>query len=271
LPFVIWGKFLGKKIITHEQTTVVGLANKIISKFADRVLVSWPESLPYFPENKTALTGNPIRKEVLTVTINKFKFADDLPIIYITGGNQGANTINRRLLKILPHVLAKANIIHQTGKSSLTNDYEQALAVKAKLPGKLQKRYVILDNVFASEIGEIFHKADLIVSRAGANTVTEVLALGKLAVLVPLPWSSHHEQLRNAELAAATGLGLILKQYDNMPAEILLAHIRKGLAAFQLQQDFKHRPLKQAITKAKQLIKLHAAELVAQEVISQLK
>ncbi|HLD03763.1 MAG TPA: UDP-N-acetylglucosamine--N-acetylmuramyl-(pentapeptide) pyrophosphoryl-undecaprenol N-acetylglucosamine transferase [Candidatus Dojkabacteria bacterium] len=271
LPLIIFARLLGIKSLTHEQTVVLGLANKIITRFSDKILISWPDSQKFFPKNKTILTGNPLRQEVLNVTTNKYKFPNSLPVIYVTGGNQGANTINWRLLAILPKVLQIANVLHQTGQSTLTNDYAKALQTKKELRKDLQNRYIVVDNVFTSEIGEILHKADLIISRAGANTITEVLALGKLVILIPLPWSSHNEQLKNARMVAATGLGNILEQYDGMPADLLLEKIKLGLNILKSGKDFSGKPLAASQQQAKKLIKTNASSRIVEVIIQLLE
>jgi UDP-N-acetylglucosamine--N-acetylmuramyl-(pentapeptide) pyrophosphoryl-undecaprenol N-acetylglucosamine transferase len=228
-PIVIVGHLFKIKSITHEQTITTGVSNKIISKYADRILVSWPESMKHYPADKTILTGNPIRQEVLTVSTNKFHFNNSLPIIYITGGNQGSNTINWRLYDFLPKLIEQANVIHQTGNSTVTNDFTKAKKIFEHLHPKYQKRYVFADNFYGPEIGEILHKANLIVSRAGANIVSEILALNKFALLIPIPWSSQDEQQLNAEFAEKNGNALILEQYDEMEPKELYTAIIKAL------------------------------------------
>ncbi|MBE0573771.1 glycosyltransferase, partial [Candidatus Dojkabacteria bacterium] len=119
LPVVITGKLLGARIVTHEQTIVTGLANKIISKFANKVLISWESSFKYFNAAKTIFTGNPIRSEVFEVTNDNLveNLNPDLPTLLIYGGNQGAHEINKRIFDILEDLLNDFNIIHQTGSS----------------------------------------------------------------------------------------------------------------------------------------------------------
>lgn len=120
-------------------------------------------------------------------------------------------------------------MIHQTGNSTITNDYEKAKAIYQILPDELKKRYIFFDNTFGPEIGEIYDKADLIVSRAGANTVSEIVALNKYALFIPIPWASHNEQQKNAEYAVSQGCGEILKQRDDMKPKELYDAILKAL------------------------------------------
>jgi UDP-N-acetylglucosamine--N-acetylmuramyl-(pentapeptide) pyrophosphoryl-undecaprenol N-acetylglucosamine transferase len=249
LPIVIIGKLFGKKVITHEQTLTVGLANKLISKFANKILISFESSSKYFPKEKTVLTGLPIRNNIFEKGSDKIFFSNNKPIIYITGGNQGSNTINWRLFKILPRLLNNANVIHQVGGSTLTNDIIKAKETKGSLPKELQSNYLYFENTY-DIIGEIFSKSDVILSRSGANTVYEILALGKLAVLIPIPWSSGQEQLLNAQLVAKTGLGFILNQYDEMPPEELFQSLNLALEMLNKKSDFFGRPIIEAVSES---------------------
>jgi UDP-N-acetylglucosamine--N-acetylmuramyl-(pentapeptide) pyrophosphoryl-undecaprenol N-acetylglucosamine transferase len=266
LPLVISTKLFAKKAVTHEQTLSAGIANGLIGKFADKIFVSWEKSLEDFPKNKAIFSGNPIRKDVLVSTTDKINFPDKLPLIYITGGNQGANTINWRLYKVLPQLLAKANIIHQVGNSSITNDFEKAKQAFSELPENLKPRYQFFDNILGPEIGEIFAKSDLIVSRCGANTISEILALGKRAILIPIPWSSHNEQLLNARLVAETGLAWILQQYDAMPPQELETAIINGLNLVNTEHSFLvETNYAQAKAAGLNLVKLDAAKIMVDQ------
>lgn len=266
LPIVMAAKFYRTKIITHEQTITVGLANKMISKYADKILISFESSLKYFPKEKTILTGLPIRKDIFEKKTSMFNFKNTKPIIYITGGNQGANTINWRIFKVLPKLLEHANVIHQVGASTITNDIEIARKLDNDLPENLKDSYVFFDNAY-EEIGEIYSISNIIFSRAGANTIYEILSLGKLSVLIPIPWSSNDEQLKNAQLVANTGLGFILKQYDEMQPEEMYQSLMMALEVWNKECDFKGRKINEAILDAKKLVVPNAAEKIIAEIV----
>jgi len=175
LPIVIIAHLLKVKTVTHEQTIAPRRANILVATYSDKILVGWKQSLKFFSKQKAVLTGNPIRKEILKTSTNSYRFDNDLPIIYISAGSEGAHAINWRTLKIVPKLLAKANIIHQTSNSSITNDYEKALEFKRGLPEEVVARYIVRDNIYSAEIGEILSKADLLVSRSGASSINEIL------------------------------------------------------------------------------------------------
>lgn len=267
LPLVIMGKLLGIKSVTHEQTVVVGLANKVISKFVDKVLISWEGTRKYFKSSKVVLTGNPIRKEVLKVSTDVYKLNPKLPVIYITGGNQGAHVINRAVIGTIDKLLERYNVIHQTGLTTVTNDYEECRKIAKLHIGSKKGRYIVRGNIFGNEIGEVFSKAALVISRAGANIVTDILALGKMAILTPIPWSIHNEQMLNAEMVEKLGLAKIIKQNELTP-EVFLKGVSEAMKGIKSQRDFNGDVLEESQKKARSLVRLDASEKIVDEVLS---
>jgi len=269
LPMSIAAKLAFTKVITHEQAVVPGLSSKIIAIFADKVLVSW-EKTPLL-NDKYIYTGNPIRREIFNSSTERFNFDNNLPIIYITGGNQGSNTINWRILEVIEKILTKANVVHQIGDSTNTDDFSNATERRNSLPDMLKKRYIIRKNIFGYEIGEIFQKADLVISRAGANTISEILALGKLSIVIPIPWSSGDEQQKNAVLLEKTGLSKTLKQYDDMPPKELYQAILDGLKLHHKKVGFNGKAISAIKKEARKHIKLEANILIYDEIEKTLK
>lgn len=268
LPIVFVAKLIGIKSITHEQTVVLGLTNKIISKFADIVCVSWENSLKFFPKEKTIFTGLPIREEIFPKTLEIKYFKNDLPILLVMGGNQGSNTINWRLSKVLPDLLKKTNIIHLTGNSSLTHDYRKAIESKSRLDSDLASRYIVKENAYFEEYANYLNSSNIVLSRAGANAVSELLLHGKLSVLIPIPWASNEEQLKNAQMLEETGLGLVLNQYDEMPPIEIYNAINTVLKAFLKGEDLKGNKLTIAKEKAKSYVKLDASKNIVEQIIN---
>lgn len=257
VPVVIAAKFLGVKIVTHEQTLVPGLANKIISRFADIVALSFEQSKMYYPHAKIVVTGNPIRKEIF-VQNGVFKVARDLPLIYITGGNQGSHNINSKIFNLLPKLLDSFNVVHQTGNSTSFNDFEAASKLKS-LNDVSKGEYFVFDYVNSEIIGDILNIADLIVTRAGANTLCELLALSKKAIMIPIAKTSHGEQLANARMYVSSGLGEMIEEKDlteDLLFEKIMVLLNKKIESST--KDF-----------AKKLIKLNSAEVLAQIILNQ--
>jgi len=222
LPVSIAGFFLKIPIVTHEQTTVAGIANKLISKISIKVFVSFPSSVNNFPRKKVILTGLPIREEVFNQG-NKF-FNNSKKTIYITGGKQGAHLINEEVFKILPELLENFNVIHQCGSTSVYKDILTGQEIKEKLNKNFN--YIIKEYFFENEIGSVFKSADFVISRAGAHTVYELLYLRKPAILIPIPWSNKNEQMSNALMLAEAGLAKVLDQ-EELKKDQLLANIKE--------------------------------------------
>lgn len=258
-PVVIAGWLLRIPSVTHEQTSVSGLANRLIGKFSAKVFISWSASAKYFPKSKTVLTGLPLRKSIFARDPNMFRFNDKLPTVYITGGKQGSHAINLAVAEKLPELLKVANIIHQTGENTETGDNEMLLVKKDALPEELKGRYVIRDFVFENEIGPVFGVSDIIISRAGAHIVYEILASGKPSILVPIPWSSHNEQLMNAKMVENMGLGILLRQKELTP-DSLYAAISKMVSNIS--------EYKKNAEKAKSGIIMDAAQVIAEKIIT---
>lgn len=205
LPIAL-AAFLKKiPIYTHEQTINPGIANKIIGYFAKKVFISFPESKKFFKKEKILLTGNLIRDNIFKIIKKPFKIKKDRPVIYITGGSLGSHSINLHIKNILHLLLKKYIVIHQTGETKQYKDYEKLKKIK-------HRNYFVKKHFFHEEIGYIYHLADLIIARAGANTFFELLSLKKPAILIPLPWSANREQIYHAKLFVKLGLGEIFYQ-----------------------------------------------------------
>lgn len=228
IPVAFASYILGIPVIIHEQTLGAGLSNKIVSFFARKVCVSFEQSKKYFPSSKTIVTGNFLRREILYPILSKsFVLPEEkLPVIYITGGSSGAHFINILVESYLKKLLQNYIIIHQTGDAKKYNDFERLVKLKDSLTESFQKRYVIKKFFDTEEVSTVFQKADLVVSRSGINTVTELLYLGIPALLIPLPFSQEREQVKNALFFQHTGLGEVEDQ-ENITPEKLYEKITK--------------------------------------------
>ncbi len=217
LPLVIWGKLRGAKIVVHEQTTGWGLANRLVKRLADVKAVSWEE----MAGPGVVWTGNPIREEVLF--ISRATPFGNFPVLYITGGNQGSRAIDKVVEQILPDLVEKFEVFHQT-KSNFNFKHP---------------RYHPAPWFSTPIHAEILGRAAVSVSRAGANTVTELMYLGIPAILVPLPDSAGGEQQKNAMILKKVGLGKIISQDDLSPEKLLGAIWEYGEKDKKDQKDKK--------------------------------
>ncbi len=209
-------------IITHEQTLKLGLTNQLIAKFSHTVAVSWPQTLAHHP--RFTLTGNPVRPEFLCHPTRPswLPFNLNHPLLYITGGNQGARAINQFVFYHLPSWTKRYYLVHQTGQGpALHTQPSHASAISALTPTQLSQ-YHHQPWFSASDVAWLIRHADLVISRAGANTITELLVSNSRSILIPLPVSAANEQVANASLLVNHGLATLLPQsrLDKLPSLI---------------------------------------------------
>lgn len=218
LPVSLASAVLGIPVIIHEQTLGAGLANRIASTFAKKICISFEDSRKFFPSSKTVLTGNFLRSSIINPKIDpSFHLPKEkLPIIYITGGSSGAHAINLLVEGCLQKLLDDFVIVHQAGDSQEFGDFKRLSKLRDSLIEIQKKRYIISKFFETNEVSKILRSADLVVSRAGMNTITELLYVGIPALFIPLSFSQNKEQLKNAFLFKNTGLGEVLEQdaYD---------------------------------------------------------
>lgn len=213
VPVSFAAYFLHVPIVLHEQTLHAGLANKIVAPLADKICISWKESLKYFSGTKTVLTGNPVRKEILNKHKEQLRVRKSYPVIYITGGSSGSHAFNMLVEGCLEKLLQRYIIVHQTGDAKQFNDFERLQEIKERLPLELKKRYILVKYIDPDKVIEFINQADLVVSRSGINTVTELLYLRKPSLLIPLPYGQKHEQKTNALFMKKMGFAEVADQY----------------------------------------------------------
>ncbi len=203
LPVVVAAVCFGIPVVTHEQTMRLGLANRIIGFIARKIFISFPGvSL-----GKTVVTGLPLRQELFYPPARpSFYISKNKPVLYITGGSTGSVSLNERLAPCIETLLSRWHVIHQTGKQS----YKKGI----------DDMYITAPYFQTRDVAWIYKHADLIISRAGANTVWELATLGKVALLIPLPWSAGGEQLVNARWFAAKGSAVVLEQKNATPEKL---------------------------------------------------
>ena len=203
---------MGIPVFLHEQTVVAGKANRLIGKVARRVYLTWDSSRQFFPAKKTLLVGLPLRTSILDAKVKKF-FSRKRPTLLVMGGKQGAHVINTFIFNNLSGLLHHFNIIHQTGTSSETKDYDRALDLQKNL-GSLSDCYLPLGYINEVEIGTYLKSADYYLGRSGAHIIYELMLMELKSVLVPLPSTHKSEQLKNAEELLALKQGIIFNQSE---------------------------------------------------------
>ena len=232
-PAVIGAKLSGIRTVIHEQNVVLGLSNKILSFVADKVAVSFDDTLRGLPKIKSVLTGNPVRREIVSLEINDacdiFGLEPERFTVLVFGGSLGAAGINQRLSDSLKHLVDIKNriqFIHVCGKDDLqmlTSSYNSN-GMKAKVLN------------FIHNMHEAYAAADYVVSRAGASTVTELKMLGINALLVPYPHATANHQYFNALTLQKTGQAVVVEEKLLKPEDIA-SHIKHQLALFKWHKE----------------------------------
>ncbi len=226
VPVVLAAFLYRIPIVIHDSDAVAGRANRFLSSFATRIAIAYPSARKYFPESKTALTGNPVREEILggdaVRAAERFGLTSDRPILAVLGGSQGATFLNESLLHILPELIkAGIQVIHQTGHEN----YEAIANIQKEygldVPGG---GYVVRDFFPVDELADVLALSSLVLSRAGANSISELAATKKAVILVPLPSAANDEQRMNAYDIAKIGGALVLEE-PNLGEHILLQKI----------------------------------------------
>ena len=238
--------------IIHESDMTPGLANKLAIPAATKVCCNFPETVKYLPEGKAVLTGSPIRRELLNGSREKALqfcgFTEGKPVLMIIGGSLGSVAVNTAIRRILPKLLKTFQVVHLCGQGNL----DEALS---GTPGYVQYEYI------KQELPDLFALADVVVSRAGANAICELLALRKPNLLIPLSAAaSRGDQLLNADSFKRQGFSLVLQE-EEITDELLMDTI---LELYQKRDAYalamKKSDQSDAITKIIDLINQAAAK-----------
>lgn len=218
VPVVLAAKFCHVPAIIHESDITPGLANKIAIKGAKKVCCNFPETLKYLPSEKAVLTGSPIRRELFSgIPENAMRLCNfpdhNKPVLLIIGGSLGSRIVNEAVRKILPELLEEFYVIHLCGKGNLDNSLTGTI-------GYAQFEYA------NKELTDMFALADIAISRAGANSICELLALHKPNILIPLSAAaSRGDQVLNANSFKKQGFSYVIEE-ENLNDQILLKAVK---------------------------------------------
>lgn len=251
-------------VFIHESDTIPGKANLFISKFAKKIFVSFETTKKYFKNKNVILSGNPIRKELLNgnsvSASQKFNLSLDKKTILVLGGSQGAKRINQLITISLIKLVQNYQIIHQSGIKNFDQTLKEIEQLRQNTSDQFRKNiddnYRLFGFLGQEELRDAYALADVIISRAGANAIFEISALGKPVILIPISYSTGDHQKKNAQELAK--FGAVVLEEQNLTPNILINQI-EHLLKMENRQFIS--------SKIKEFSKIDSAKLIAGEII----
>jgi UDP-N-acetylglucosamine--N-acetylmuramyl-(pentapeptide) pyrophosphoryl-undecaprenol N-acetylglucosamine transferase len=225
VPILLAAKFLRIPVVIHESDAIPGRANKVATKQARYIGIAYDDAAQFFPTEKTALVGIPMRPQILQVLENPLELLgipNDKPLIYITGGSSGAERLNNLVLQSLTQLLPDYRIFHQTGQSNINEFRLTAQTLLADSP--LQENYYLEGAVDAATVAALMSAASLIITRAGSTTLFEIAYHGKPSIVIPIPEDISRDQRSNAYAYARSGAATVIEEY-NLTKNLLVQEI----------------------------------------------
>jgi len=248
-PILLMAAFKGLKTLVMEQNSIPGITNRILGKFVSLVCVTFPESAKFFSSKKVHVTGNPVRREMLQV--KEKSSPDSKKVIFCFGGSQGAKALNDAMLGALPYWSKKREeirIVHQIGKQGDVEEFKKRYdenGVEASV------------HKFIDDMGEIYAEADLVICRAGATSVSELMVCGKPALLVPYPYAAdNHQEFNARSLEKGGGTKVVLNK--DLTGELLVKEIDELMSSSGCLEEMS--------LAMKKMAKPDAASVIAKEV-----
>lgn len=270
LPVVLACKFYRVRIIIHDSDSIMGLANRMATRWADRIAVSFESTAKTLAEieklaQKVALVGNPIRKSLVSREILEkgtakkiFGFNPEKPMILVIGGSQGAVKINDFILEIVEELIKEYQVLHQTGIKNFDEVKKELDLILRNHSEEEKSRYKIVA-YFEKDLKDAYSAADVIVSRASSGSIFEIAAFGKPSILIPLPQEVVGDhQTTNAYEYAKSGAAIVIEQ-ANLEPNIFLGQLKKIFS-----EPGKMAQMSQA---AKNFSKPGAARTIAEEIL----
>jgi len=259
-PTLFAARFFGIPVVLHESDSVPGRVNMWASKFAKKIAISFKESAEYFDKEKTAYTGQPIREELLTpIKVGAYEYLNldaNIPTISVLGGSSGARKINDIIIKVIPELVKKYQIIHQTGKANF--EIVKGMA-KISLEGSTNPdRYKPVDYLNMMSMRMLGGVSDVIISRSGSG-IFEIASWGVPAILIPITDSNGDHQRKNAFNYSRSGAAEVIEE-SNLSGQILINEIERILNNTELKNKMS--------ANAKNFSTPNAAKTIAHEVLN---
>ena len=251
VPAGLAARRYGAPLLMHQQDVAPNLANRLLTPFATRISVSFPDSLRRFPRRRTFLAGNPVRDEILRAAKRPvadcklaFDFDPALPVLVVTGGSQGARHLNQAVAMALPALLDRCQVLHISGERTYAET--KALAEPAFIERPEWRGRYVLRDYLTDRMPEALQAADVVLCRSGAATLAELAVLAKPSILVPLPpgftgspqtvngimfrGSGAAEMILDKHLTPEGLLDVLIPLLDNHPRRALMANSARALA-----------------------------------------
>lgn len=237
VPVVIAAWLLRIPIVVHESDAAPGRANKVGARLATYIAITYQDSALYFPQEKIALTGIPVRKELLgpqnpggraLLGVSSTK-----PIILVLGGSQGAERVNDTIVGTLGDLLPYYEIVHQTGPQNNTIVEQTARALVAQK--ELLTNYHIYGFLDVQMLHAALSEASLVISRAGSGSIYEIALHSKPSILIPIPENISHDQRKNAYAYTRTGAGEVMEEI-NLTPHLLVSEITRIMSSLEIQK-----------------------------------
>ncbi len=262
---VVWAaKFYFIPVIIHESDAVPGLTNRIAAKSAKRIAVSFPDAIAYFPKKKTALTGTPLRKEILERMLTrvegkgKLGFDPNAPLVLVLGGSQGAEQLNDFVLKNLQSLISFTQVFHQTGPANFDAVKNTANVILKDIGPTAESRYRSAGYMSVDMMKDALSAADVIISRAG-SAIAEIAAFGKPSILIPLETSANGHQKANAYGYSKTGAAIVFER-NNFTYHVVELKIKEIFGNAELYENMSRA--------ARSFSRIDAAKAIAEEIVN---
>ncbi|MEI8061757.1 MAG: UDP-N-acetylglucosamine--N-acetylmuramyl-(pentapeptide) pyrophosphoryl-undecaprenol N-acetylglucosamine transferase [bacterium] len=253
-PAYLAARILGIPVFIHESDSVPGRVNAWAGKFAARIAVSYKEAGEFFPKDKVAYTGQPVRREIRDVlSTGAFEYLNlekDVPVILILGGSSGAQIINDAILNSLPVLLNKYQIIHQVGRSNITSVKGIANVALEGHPHK--DRYRPFDYLTTIALRMSAGSASLVISRGGSS-IFEIACWGLPSIIVPITNSNGDHQRKNAYNYARDGAAVVIEE-SNLSSNIICNEIDRIISNATVNERMRHATQKTAQKNASNVI-----------------
>lgn len=261
-PTLVAAKILGIPVVIHESDSLPGRVSLWSAKFARGIAVSYPEAVNFFTayQDKVALTGNPIRRELLSpISRGAHEFLNldsNLPVIFVTGGSQGAAFLNHVVLDILPNLLERYQVIHQVGNDNYDDMEKRSRVILEKVANR--ERYKLFAHLNSTALRMMAGVSNLVVSRGG-SFIFELAVWGLPGIIVPIPESISHDQRNNAFTYARSGGAIVIEQVNLTPS-VLASEINRLMSDEKLREKMR--------AGARAFARPDAAKAIAEEIVS---